>query len=90
LRVEHPVADYAAGKPAFDADPIGRARSGVRRYRVMRAGDDPGYVLIDLESRTPPMRLACSRRCEMWARVSVMHDPQVRLVELVEATESAA
>ena len=36
------------------------------------------------------MRLACSRRCEMWARVSVMHDPQVRLVELVEATESAA
>jgi hypothetical protein len=49
LRVEHPVADYDAWKAAFDSDPIGRERSGVRRYRIMRATDDPSHVMIDLE-----------------------------------------
>ena len=49
LRIEHPVADYDAWKEAFDSDPIGRERSGVRRYRVMRATDDPSHVMIDLE-----------------------------------------
>ncbi len=34
---------------AFDSDPIGRERSGVRRYLVLRATDDPNYVMIDLE-----------------------------------------
>ena len=28
LRIEHPVPDYAAWKEAFDADPVGRERSG--------------------------------------------------------------
>src|SRR5215204_3681634 len=49
LRIEHPVADYDAWKAAFDSDPIGRERSGVRRYRVMRATDDASHVMIDLE-----------------------------------------
>ena len=49
LRIEHPVADYDAWKAAFDSDPIGRERSGVRRYRIMRTTDDPSHVMIDLE-----------------------------------------
>ena len=49
LRIEHPISDYDAWKAAFDGDPIGRERSGVRRYRVMRATDDPSQVMIDLE-----------------------------------------
>ena len=49
LRIEHPVADYDAWKEAFDSDPIGRKRSGVRRYRIMRPTDDPSHVMIDLE-----------------------------------------
>jgi len=49
LRIEHPVPDYDAWKAAFDSDPIGRERSGVRRYRVMRATDDPSHVMLDLE-----------------------------------------
>ena len=49
LRIEHPVPDYDAWKAAFDSDPIGRERSGVRRYRILRATDDPSYVMIDLE-----------------------------------------
>jgi hypothetical protein len=49
LRIEHPVPDYAAWKVAFDSDPIGRERSGVRRYRILRAIDDPSHVMVDLE-----------------------------------------
>ncbi len=36
LRIEHGVPDYESWKAAFDRDPIGRERSGVARYRVMR------------------------------------------------------
>ena len=42
LRIEHAVPDFESWKAAFDGDPIGRERSGVRRYRVMRASDDAG------------------------------------------------
>jgi hypothetical protein len=49
LWIEHPVSDYDAWKAAFDSDPIGRECSGVRRYRILRATDDPNYVMIDLE-----------------------------------------
>jgi hypothetical protein len=49
LRIEHSVVDYDAWKEAFDGDPICRKQSGVRRHRVMRAVEDPDYVMIDLE-----------------------------------------
>jgi hypothetical protein len=49
LRIEHPVSDYDAWKAAFESDPIGRERSGVRRYRIMRTTDDPSHITIDLE-----------------------------------------
>ena len=60
LRVEHPVGDFERWRHAFDSDPEDRERSGVRRYRVMRACEDPNYVLIDLES-THRRRRRCSR-----------------------------
>jgi hypothetical protein len=49
LRIEHPVSDHDAWKAAFDSDPIGRERSGVRRYRIMRSTDDPSHVMLELE-----------------------------------------
>ena len=52
LCIEHPVPDYEAWKAAFDSDPIGRERSGVRRYRVLRATDDSSYVMLELEFDT--------------------------------------
>jgi hypothetical protein len=52
LRIEHPVGDFSAWKQAFDSDPVGRERSGVRRYRVLRSVDDPNYVMIDLKFNT--------------------------------------
>jgi len=52
LRIEHPVADFNAWKRAFDSDPVGREKSGVRRYQILRSLDDPNYVMIDLEFDT--------------------------------------
>jgi hypothetical protein len=88
LRIEHPVADYAAWKETFDSDPVGRQRLGVRCYQVMRPADDDRYVLIDLEFDTPEEAegLLTAMRA-VWSRVtgSLISDPQARIVETVES-----
>ncbi len=53
LRIEHKVANYDAWKRAFDGDPVGRKRSGVRSYRILRPLDDPDYVIVDLDFDSP-------------------------------------
>lgn len=90
LHIEHPVPDYDGWKQAFDSDPVGRQRSGVRRYRIMRAMDDPNYVMIDLEfdSKAEADSLLAAMR-EVWRRVQgqIMRDPHARIVEVVESKE---
>lgn len=90
LRIEHPVPDYETWKLAFDADPVDRERSGVRRYRILRATDDPNYVMIDLEFDTADdaEALLASMRV-IWDRVqgTLISDPRARIVEPVETTE---
>ena len=90
LQVEHPVPDFDAWKEAFDSDPVGRKRSGVRRYRVLRPVADPNYVLVDLEfdsSGDAEAFLASLR--ELWRRVEgrIMQSPRTRIVETVESKE---
>ena len=90
LRIEHPVPDYATWKQAFDSDPVGRQRSGVRRFQILRSLDDPTFVMIDLEFDTKgeaEALLAAMR--EVWGRVqgTVMWNPQARIVEVVESKE---
>src|SRR6266540_462043 len=63
LRIEHPVAEYHTWKEAFDRDPVGREKSGVRRYRILRPIDDPNYVMIDLEFNTQARPKPCSLPC---------------------------
>jgi hypothetical protein len=90
LRIEHPVMDYDAWKQAFDRDPVGREKAGVRRYEIFRATDDPGFVMIDLEfdtSTEAEALLASMRR--VWQGVSgtIITDPHARIVDTVEAKE---
>jgi hypothetical protein len=90
LRIEHPVPSFDGWKKAFDGDPAGRERSGVRRYRVLRPIDDANYVMIDLEFDTA--RQAEALLAEMrvvWGRVQgkVMMNPQARIVEVAESKE---
>lgn len=89
LRIEHRVPDFEGWKRAFDSDPAGRERSGVRRYQILRSVDDPNYVLIDLEfdSRAEAEGLLARMR-QVWQRVEgqIMINPQARIVETVETT----
>ena len=48
LHIEHPIRDFDTWKKAFESDPAGRERSGVRCYQILRPVDDPNYVMINL------------------------------------------
>ena len=88
LRIEHRAPDYEAWKRAFDSDPVGREASGVRAYRILRAVDDPAYVLIDLEFDTAVEASAMLGGLrEVWARVqgAIVESPQARITEIAES-----
>lgn len=88
LQIEHPVRDFDSWKAAFEADPVGRERGGVRGYRILRPVDDPGYVAVDLEFETVAEAesfLAALR--ELWRRAEaegLIVRPQARIVEVAE------
>ena len=85
LRVEHAVPDYEQWKQAFDSNPVGRERGGVRRYQILRAVDDPNYVMIDLEFDDAEAATAFLTDLRaLWGRVDVMRDPKARIAESVE------
>ena len=44
LHIEHPIRDFDTWKKAFESDPAGREKGGVRSYQVFRPVDDPNYV----------------------------------------------
>ena len=88
LRIEHPVPDYDSWKRAFDSDPIGREKSGVRRYQILRPVDNPNHVMIHLEFDTLSQAealLAALRN--LWKNVQgkIIMSPQVQIVEIMES-----
>ncbi|WP_052668888.1 hypothetical protein [Nitriliruptor alkaliphilus] len=91
LRIEHHVASYEGWKQAFDADPIDRAGSGVRRYRILRDSDDPLLVGIDLEFDTREQADAAHAALrELWPRVEgagLIAGIRSRIDEVVESVE---
>ena len=90
LRIEHPVPNFDGWKKAFDSDPVGREKLGVRRYQIFRAIDDPNYVLIDLEFDTAGQAEALLSAIRVvWGRVegTIMMNPQSRIVEAVETKQ---
>ncbi len=89
LRLEHAVSDFDLWKAAFDRDPIDRAGSGVRGYRIHRPVDDPAYVVVDLDFDTVSAAEAFHDALEkLWQSPEVAPAlagrPQVRIVETVE------
>jgi hypothetical protein len=90
LRIEHPVPDYAGWRRAFDSDPANRRQSGVRHNHILRALDDPNYVMIDLEfdSKAEAEALLAKMRV-IWERAqgTIMSNPQARIVETVERVD---
>ena len=90
LHIEHPVPNFDAWKKAFDSDPVNRKQSGVRRYEVLRPIDNPNYAIIDLafDSLNEAEGLLTALR-EVWRSVqgTIIENPQVRIVEVVESKE---
>ncbi len=90
LRIEHHVPNFENWKRAFDSDPVGRQRSGVRRYSILRDVDDPNYVLIDLEfnSREEAEGLLVGMQ-QVWGRVqgSIIDAPRTRIVDIDQTVE---
>ena len=87
LHIEHQVADFDVWKRnGFDADPIGRAKAGVRRHRISRAADDPNHVMVELEFDTMPQAEAMQAALEiLWRKPLVsIGSPTARIVEIVE------
>jgi hypothetical protein len=88
LRIEHPVSSFDGWKKAFESDPVGREKSGVRRYRILRPVDDPKYVMIDLEFDTVAQAESLLNAMrKVWGRVqgTIINDPKARIVEEVES-----
>ncbi len=90
LRIEHSVQDFNSWKKSFDSDPVGRQKSGVRRYRIFRSIDDAKYVTVDLEFDTASQAEALLAALRVvWSRIegTIIVKPQVRIVEAVEIKE---
>lgn len=89
LHIEHAIPDFNTWKAAFDRDPFGRERSGVRGYRILRPLDDPNYILVDLEfDNSGAAQAALAALREVWrspaAAPALAGTPQTRLVEYME------
>ena len=90
LHIDHPTPAFDTWKRAFDSDPAGRQRSGVRRYQVSRAVDDPNYVMIDLEFDTREQAEGLLRTMQsIWGRPDhqLTQRQQARIVDVVESIE---
>lgn len=75
----------------FDGDPLGRKKSGVRRYRILRPIDDPNYVIIDLEFDSSDAAESFSTALNnMWRGPDaqrVMVNPELRIAQVIESVE---
>lgn len=89
LRVEHGVPDFDGWKrERFDRDPLDRAASGVRRYRILRGLPEPDFATVDLEFDSFDEADAFGGRIrEMWQNVDELMNPSIRIFEEVESTE---
>ncbi len=88
LRIEHDVPSYDGWKQAFDNDPVARAKSGVRRYQILRPVDDPNHVMVDLVFDTAAQAEDLLGRLRIvWGQLEgvVITKPQARIVEAVDS-----
>lgn len=88
LQIEHPVPNFDGWKAAFDSDPVGRQKMGVRRYRILRPVDNPNFAIIELEFDSVGEAEALLAAMQVvWGRVqgTIMQNPQSRIVEQIES-----
>jgi hypothetical protein len=90
LQIEHNVSSYDGWKNAFDSDPINRKKSGVKRYQIYQAAEDPKYVVIDLYFDSQEESLSALKALQqLWSKVqgTVMVDPKARILAVKETVD---
>ena len=90
LQIEHKVPSYAGWKKAFDSDPIGREKSGVKHFLIFRQQDDQDYVIVHLGFDTLSQAENTLKSLQqLWQKVegSVMVNPKTRILEIVDAVD---
>lgn len=90
VHIEHDVSDFDAWKAMFDADPLDRQGSGVRRYQVQRGTTAPNHVVIDLELDDADQAGQMLERLRaLWAgpAAAVMQNPSGMVLETVEKVD---
>ena len=88
LQIEHPVTNFALWKKTFDADPLDRRGSGVRRYSIFKMVEDPNYILIELVFDEREMADVMYLKLQkLWnhAEGMIITAPKARLVETIES-----
>jgi hypothetical protein len=88
VQIEHPIPNFDSWKRAFDSDPVGRERTGVRRYQILQPIDNPNLVMIELEfDDVQPAEDFLAAMRVVWGRVegTIIMSPQARIVKLMEA-----
>ena len=90
VRIEHAVPNFEKWKQAFDRDPADRKGSGVRRYQILRARDEPNDMMIDLELDSLGEAEAFLRAMQnIWKGPggAVMQNPRARIADRVEGKD---
>jgi hypothetical protein len=91
LHIEHAIGDFDSWKKVFDSDPLGRQKSGVRRYRILRPTDNPNYVVIELEfdglKEAENFRSALRNMWGTPEAQKIMQNPKLQITEQVETKE---
>lgn len=88
LHIEHPVPSFEGWKKTFDADPIDRKSSGVKKYRVYRSVSNPGYVAVDLEfDSLQDAENTLKKLQQLWGQVegTVMTGPKAQIFDIIES-----
>ena len=87
LQIEHAVPDYSGSKKAFDRDPVGRKKMGVKQFEIFQRSGDSNYVIINLwfESLEQAEEAVAHLR-ELWAGAGAKFilNPQLRILTRVE------
>ena len=90
LHIEHAVPDFEGWKAAFDSDPAGRQKAGVRGYQILRPVNNPHFAIIDLEFNTlSEAESLLAAMQQVWRRVggTIIQDPRWQISEVVETRE---
>jgi hypothetical protein len=84
LIIRHPVRDYAAWRPVYDAHEAVRTAAGLTNGRVFRSAEDPNDILIlhDTADRRRAEEFGRSDDLrEAMQRAGVVGQPEIRFAD---------